>query len=431
MAKKKKDVIKAPAERISYIAEQWFLAEPLLFSLYCTHRLRENNDMQVPMRCGQGVIEYNSKLCSELSEKELRSRIKVEVLRIMLKHPYQRQPFRPRLELLTIASNLAIIEAMGGPHTFDFELVPDYLYQDMPKGRTFEEYYLLLNRMFPPTLDFEKDDEQKGDNTDTAESHGNNDENDKNENFNKDLDTGQNKNKKEDKTESGKLIQSMRDMIQCSELWQEDGVMVVDINLQISAVLASQSDKYGTLPASFIEIVKASFVPQVNIANILKRFKKTIISQHRNLTRMRPSRRYGFEQMGSRYAYTTNVLVALDVSGSVDSYAMSMMLGLINRLFKQGVQYIDVLQFDSKITVEPKPIRKAIKTFEILGRGYTDFQPAADYYCLHTEYDGLIYITDGKASNPEISGQHQLRPVTWIIIGETLIPSIEYGWNRK
>ncbi len=31
---------------------------------------------------------------------------------------------------------------------------------------------------------------------------------------------------------------------------------------------------------------------------------------------MRPSRRFGFEQMGSHYDFTTRLLIAIDTSGS-------------------------------------------------------------------------------------------------------------------
>ncbi len=144
---------------------------------------------------------------------------------------------------------------------------------------------------------------------------------------------------------------------------------------------------------------------------------------------MRPSRRYGFEQMGSRHVYTTRVLVALDVSGSVKSDMLSRMLAMINRIFKQGVKQIDVIQFDAELAGPPEPIRKTISTFKVIGRGGTDFQPAADYYITHPEYDGLIYITDGQAPDPKIPKKFSCLPVTWLITNDSLIPTIHHGWK--
>lgn len=402
MAKKSQPKNQLPAEeRIGEVAQRWFLVEPLLFSMYCTHHLAADRSLEIPFRCGDGRIEYNPDLIDGISDRELADRLKVETLRILLKHPYQRQPFRARPEILYLASNLTILDNMGGPKAFDFELVPRWLFDIMPKGKTFEEYYGLLNRLLPPkeaenfSLEISLSAISLSNNTPDSENH-------------EGLD--------------------LHIFFQAAALWNEDSIRVVDINLVIMDVMAGPSKGWGTLPMKFVECVKASLVPPVNIANILKGFKKSILSQRRDLTRMRPSRRYGFEQMGSKYSYTTNVLVALDVSGSVDSDMLSRMLGLINRIFKQGIEHIDVIQFDAEIKGEPTPIRKAIKTFKVIGRGGTDFQPAADFYFAHPEYDGLIYITDGIAPDPVVSPEFRKLPVTWIITDDDLIPSIRHGW---
>lgn len=362
------------AQRISEVAQKWFLMEPLLFAMYCTQVLTENSRMRLPFRTGAGKIEYNPALVDALSDSELADRLKVEALRIALKHPYLRQPFRASPEILYLASDMTILDAMGGPKAFCFELVPRWIADALPQGKTFEEYYGLLDRLIPRQPEIE-----------WAEG---------------------------------------------AALWAEDSLTAVGINLIIRTTMAGPSKGWGTLPGSFIECVKASLVPPVDIANILKGFKKSILSQKRNLTRMRPSRRYGFEQMGSRYAYTTRVLVALDVSGSVDSEMLSRMLGLINRIFRQGVESIDVIQFDAALQGDLLPIRKAITSFKVLGRGGTDFQPAADFYMAHPEYDGLIYITDGMAPAPVIPSQFRHLPVTWIITDDDLVPTIRHGWKK-
>lgn len=409
------------AERIGEVAQRWFLIEPLLFSMYCTQVLTENTALHIPLRTGRGKIEYNPEMIDAMTDRELADRLKVEALRILLKHPYQRQPFRARPEIMYLASNMTILDNMG-PKTFCFELVPQWLVDKLPKGKTFEEYYGLLNRMIPPipTLSIEIDIEiggvGSGDGSGSKHSH--------------DSDAADGGSASD---ADAKLQQQLRMLCQlwteAASLWEEDSVMTVDINIIISNVMASPNKGWGTLPGNFVELVKASLVPTVNVANLLKGFKKSILSQRRDLTRMRPSRRYGFEQMGSKYAYTTNVLVALDVSGSVDSYMLSRMLGLINRIFKQGVEHIDVIQFDTRLTGAPMPIRRAITSFKVLGRGGTDFQPAADFYMRHTEYDGLIYITDGCAPDPEIPAEYRHLPVTWIITDDDLIPTIRHGWK--
>ena len=107
-----KDSHKRADERISDVAQRWFLLEPLLFSMYCTQALTENSRLHVPLRTGGGKIEYNAKLIDGIDDKELADRLKVEVLRIVLKHPYLRQPFRARPEILYLASNMTILDNM-------------------------------------------------------------------------------------------------------------------------------------------------------------------------------------------------------------------------------------------------------------------------------------------------------------------------------
>ena len=46
-------------ERIKTISQDWFLTEPLIFAVLCTHALKRNDNMGCDMRCGKGLIEYN------------------------------------------------------------------------------------------------------------------------------------------------------------------------------------------------------------------------------------------------------------------------------------------------------------------------------------------------------------------------------------
>lgn len=64
--------------------------------------------MSLLLRCGCGTIEYNPDFIDAMSDADLAGRLKVEALRILLKHPYQRQPFRARPEILTMASNTSL-----------------------------------------------------------------------------------------------------------------------------------------------------------------------------------------------------------------------------------------------------------------------------------------------------------------------------------
>ena len=49
-------------ERIKKIGERWFLTEPLLFAVYCSHEFVENNSIDVSMRIGNMKVEFAPKI---------------------------------------------------------------------------------------------------------------------------------------------------------------------------------------------------------------------------------------------------------------------------------------------------------------------------------------------------------------------------------
>lgn len=131
----------------------------------------------------------------------------------------------------------------------------------------------------------------------------------------------------------------------------------------------------------------------------------------RRLTRMRPSRRTGFENMGSVRRFTSRILVALDVSGSVSSEALGYFLGVANSAFKYGITEIDVIQFEMYVTVKDR-LRHALKETFAFGRGGTDFQVPVDY-AAKGGYDGLVIVTDGEAPPPVIPDNFKAE-ILWV-----------------
>lgn len=121
--------------------------------------------------------------------------------------------------------------------------------------------------------------------------------------------------------------------------------------------------------------------------------------------------------MGSRYDYTTNILVAVDTSGSISDRDLKKFYSAINMFFKNGVKKLDVIQFDHKIQGEVQSLKKATPNIKIKGRGGTSFQPAYDYCVKHKEYNGLIFFTDGYAFEPKVPDTFKAK-VVWVMDNE-------------
>ncbi len=396
-------------ETIKKLTENWFLCEPILFSTYCTHLLVPNDKMHVPFRTGKRKIEYSEKILKGMDEHLIEELLKVEVLRILLKHPYQRQPLAPIAELLTMASNVTINDV--NPISKHAQFFLHGLEYDLPENLCFEEYYEQLKGFFKPSKislqinvsDLEQLNTQGADNSVSS--------------------GGQQSAESQDPATISQCHSA-----ELSALWDEDEELCISINKIIEE--AEFSNNWGSLPLAAVSLIKASRFIEMDYRRMLSYFKTSVISSKRNLTRMRPSRRYGFAAMGSRYALSTNLLIAVDVSGSVSDKALGNFFSVINRFFKYGIENLDVIQFDAELaTKQAIPMRKAKSTVKILGRGGTNFQPAADFYCSHPEYDGLIYFTDGCAPPPTFNTKRPI-DVLWVLCGKAEYEECK-GWIKE
>lgn len=401
-------------ERIQKIGEMWFLTEPLLFATFCSHDIVENDSMDIFIRTGNRKIEFSPSLLENVRDSILAELLKIEMFRILLKHPYQRQPPFVDKEILTRASNVTIADVYEVPRIIRRAMSGTEL--DLPHGLCFEEYYQMLKVQAADAIPLGGSEEGEGG---AGMGEGDSDGQGANQ------DSEGNGNDNGDGNNAGKKNAS-RDA-QVSELWEEDQEACCNINDMIEVTMASNT--WGSIPCSMQGLIRASMTIDMDYRRMLSIFKTSVLSSKRHLTRMRPNRRFGFDAMGSRYDMKANLLVAVDVSGSVTDRSLEFFFSIIGRLFKFGVEKLDVIQFDSKIKGEPEGFKKARKTVNIIGRGGTDFQPVADYYCEHPEYDGLIIFTDGFA-DPPIYRTKRVIDVLWVLCSRADYES-NSGWIKE
>ena len=371
-------------EIIGKIVEDWFLSEPTLFATYCTHTLKENTRMIVPMRCGKMRIEYNPEILKDWDKKKIEERLKYEVIRILLGHPYQRQPYKATKGALGMASDVTLSTLYCKPTSITIPLDLKY-----DKGLCFEEYYKLVKEYLAAQV-------PQNQSTSNGTSIGNGEGDD---------DSGQNGTSNNDEEDGNAGTDSSIDdevapqQAESAELWEEDQLGQEVIREVIAR--SQRTKQWGSLSGHISDIIEASIIVRIDYRRVLSWFRATVLSSKRMLTRMRPSRRYGFQNMGIKREFCTRLLVAIDVSGSVNKKQVSQALAIINRFFKYGIENIDVIQFDAKILGDSISMKKASKSLKISGRGGTDFQEALDYF-VNGKYDGLIMITDGYAEIPTL-----------------------------
>ncbi|MEO0448392.1 MAG: hypothetical protein AAF191_20195 [Verrucomicrobiota bacterium] len=368
-------------ERIRQVIDGWSLSEPLFFHTWLTHRCEESSQTR-SIRVGRGLIEFAPDYIDSLADRELDLRLRFEVTRILLRHPYERKRERP--ELAYQASNLAIQECLGTSLSFPFAV--DVFGSDEYDRQPFEVYYHLLHKRTP---------EASGDDSSPSSTP--------------------------DPPADGE-IPAPFDEAQQAALWELDLLQQEVIRDRI--LHAESTQAWGSIPGQAQETILANLRPKIDYRRVLREFRASILTMERRLTRMRPNRRYGFAHLGSRREFGTRLLIAIDVSGSVSSEDLGKAFSVLNQFFRFGIGAMEVLQFDAALQGDPIPWRKARREVRVLGRGGTLFQPVYDYLeSQPSRYDGLILFTDGQAPLPlPLRRNRQLR-VVWLL-------NQEENWKR-
>ena len=400
-------------KRLQAVIKNWFITEPLLFSVVTTHHLVLNDNLTVPMRAGRHCIEFSELLTAPLTEPELTDYLKIEAYRILLKHPYARQPHKANPAALQLASDVVIskyftppsgIETAGVVYlksqawrfsTLDFPLGKRWadtdelrffqrnLQIDRKTGLlktvddlTFEQWYKWLLFLIRETS------------AGGGEASG-----------------------------AGALFDYDLSMVsESAELWQEDENAQNEINDKIkkAEIENGWGETGGNLKRELAGDIDFSF----DYRRALARFRANIVSVNRRLTRMKPSRRYGFSAMGSRYERKADILIAVDVSGSITDESFARFYHAIkNFFFLRIIENIDLIFFDVNLkNTTPVKFTKNLKLNEIAGRGGTSFQPPVDFFLQNlNKYSGMIIFTDGEGEVPKLSGSLGPASILWIL----------------
>ncbi|MCR4735883.1 MAG: VWA-like domain-containing protein [Treponema sp.] len=412
--------------RFSDISKSWFLREPLLFSLLSHHTIVENKNLSIPMRTGSFLVEYSPSLLKNYNQAQLESALKFEMIRVLLGHPYARQPLNVKKGVLFLASDIIVSQFYKAP----VEMPEDsagIAYLKVQASR-FKNLEYPLGKKWANTKElafFQRNlqiDPRSGDLI-----------------FQDDLtfeqwykkliflinETSFASSQNLGSGNSEALIPQLAQ--EAAELWEENPEAQKSLKSDIEK--AEIEDGWGGLGGNLTLILKDSADFSFDYRRALSKFRAKILSSERYLTRMRPSRRYGFSAMGSRYRRRADVLVALDVSGSITEESFSHFYKAITNFFFLGIiQKIDLIFFDVNLkNTSPIPFSKNIDFSAFEGRGGTNFQPAIDYFTEHKDsYSGMIIFTDGQGNPPQVSSSST---ILWILDSRISYEKARYWIN--
>lgn len=380
--------------RFKRLAENWFLTEPAFFAIFCTHQLAVNHTMSVPIRTGKGRIEYNPKLLEQLNDYSFEELVGIEMLRLFLKHPYERTPEDVSRRQMKIASDLTLTSH----YHFSYHLLATPKQFNLPACKHYEWYLSHLPNLNSDEKDSESERGLQG------------------KSIAGDI-SDQENGTRDDYHSAGSEL---------TELWEEDESRQLEINELIENV-----KDWGTIPVCMSQTILANTRARIDYRRALRGFRASVIASSRCLTRMKPNRRTGFAHMGSKHDFSTRLLIAVDVSGSISDSMLSHFFSVIIKFFKYGVKIIDVIQFDTQIKGPAVSLDKVHKQkeFKVYGRGGTSFQPVFDYVEGDGKYDGLIILTDGYAPAP--TKNRRIRTdILWVCESETTYNE-HHQWMRQ
>ncbi|MDA7673438.1 VWA-like domain-containing protein [Verrucomicrobiales bacterium] len=413
-------------ERIRDIIQRWFLAEPLLFAAWTTHELVSRSQIK-SIRTGRGKVEFNPAFINNLTDEMLAEVMRFEAVRIILKHPYERK--KQHIDAAWQASNIAIQECIQSP--LKMPRAREAFGTEAYDRKFYEFYYgLILERQSNQSEESNSDEDEDEETEKDSETSPENDASE--EKFDSDAggdnkgDDGQgnapDSNLRQPETTVEPYFRPDDVAAENTETWDQDEMLSDKIDDVIEEIQATQN--WGTLAGQAQELIEATLKPRLDYRRVLHAFRASVISMRRRLTRMKPSRRYGFQFMGSKREFSTRLLFAIDVSGSVSSEDVTRAFSIVNRFFKYGIEQVDVIWFDSEIRCEePLQLKKAARRVKVHGRGGTKFQPVIDYLDDHREYEGLIVFTDGIAPAPKRTGKNRSARVVWLF-------NTEDNWKR-
>lgn len=178
---------------------------------------------------------------------------------------------------------------------------------------------------------------------------------------------------------------------------EEDVIKEKVRGIASKAIKAQEKKGWGDIAGKIAQQVIAANKPIINWKKEVRYFINKLVLAGRRSTRMRPNRRYGYVNPGSKKNYTSKLLVGIDTSGSVSDKELELFLDELNGMIEH-VQ-CDLIFFDTQLYGQPKAFDKKAKKLDVVGRGGTAFGPIINMVD-ELKYDGLIVMTDGYAPFP-------------------------------
>lgn len=173
----------------------------------------------------------------------------------------------------------------------------------------------------------------------------------------------------------------------------------------------------GTMSADFEQIIEKLFTSkQVPWQTLLRRsFGKIKKGKRPSINRLNRRLPHMLHKKGLVNDYTTPVVCAFDVSGSVTDKELQVYFSEVYNLSQKFNTVVDLIIFDSSVKSVKRVVSKHDFDYKVTGRGGTAFQPVFDYV-KQNGYDkstSIFIFSDGGGES--VINTHAYTNYNWVL----------------
>lgn len=434
-------------KRMDKIVVNWFVQDPMLLGAWSlVEKVADKNTetIGIDSRSQPPQILFNPNFINSLNDEVLEHILANQCFKLLLRHPTTRLK-KPK-EVASLSSDITVNQmAMKNLPNIDgiFDVIPMPDKFKLEKNQWFEKYFRDLmdkleesneqvNKMFGQKGQGQpqpgQGDSSGGEGDGDSEGGGSGNEDGDGEGQSSGGGEGQqDPNKDEDgfpKVGSQKdAIKKMMDPRgDTNKNWGENDVLDADVQNMVNERKGS-SKMWGKFSADFMNDIVAANTPKISWKEIIRRFNTSVVTTNTISTRKKANRRFDLDAPGRRRIYTTKIIFAVDVSGSMSDDDLAEGFAVINSVCRHAE--LEYVLFDTEIKLVEKKMKKAKDKFKIKGRGGTDFEMMCRY-ADKTKADGMIIYTDGYAPAPNPPKSCK---VLWLLTGKDNKPPVDWGFS--
>ena len=439
--------------KIRTILMKWFSDDPVLLNVFSLFNLKPDTNQEtigINILSRNPYITYNPNFINTIQLEHLEMILVTIGFKVLLRHCTTR--LKEPKQISSLASSITVDELLRD-NTISFllqdeslkDFVPIAAAYNLPEKDCFEEYFRQLydkqnsvNEMIKDIWDSLTEEEKEkliNDKINQNKTQSSDKEQNKSEEESKEQQDNKDDNKDSNQSDSKdsdgfKEYDNNNDCVKdyfdpngtSNDGWGTNDMMDAEIKNYID----KNKDKiksWGTYTGNFIEEILAAQNSSFSFKEVIKRFRKTVVTFKTETSRLKLNRRHDLRLPGYRRQFTTRILFAIDESGSMDNETLSFGFATINKICKHIE--MDYVTFDTEIKQIEHKFKTAKSVFKCSGRGGTDPVCVFDFaQKAKKQYNGIILFTDGyfdtNIKEPKV-------PVLWLLPSSNHKVPVKWG----